>query len=183
VTDNEFCVRLLEQIDDLPNDLLPYVHGACYETRLRLAEADEAGSLFQEVVNLQAASPDSWSYNRVIVAEACRRGLAEPVVTQALDRLRQSPPDRERALEAKVLSLLCDIRDRIRRGWGRRAFLSIMVASIYGAAIVAAVLLKGRWPRTGEERPVLGYLAAGATAVVSAAILSVIFKSLLFMSF
>jgi hypothetical protein len=52
-----------------------------------------------------------------------------------------------------------------------------------GAAIVAAVLLKGRWPRTGEERPVFGYLAAGATAVVSAAILSVIFKSLLFMSF
>ena len=65
----------------------------------------------------------------------------------------------------------------------RAFFLSIMVASIYGAAIVAAVLLKGRWPRSADDRPVLSYLAAGATAVVSAAILSVIFKSLLLMSF
>ena len=65
----------------------------------------------------------------------------------------------------------------------RAFFISIMVATIYGAAVVAAVLLKGRWPRTGEERPVLGYLAAGATAIASGAVLSVIFKSLLFMSF
>lgn len=65
----------------------------------------------------------------------------------------------------------------------RAFFISIMVATIYGAAVVAAVLLKGRWPRTTEERPVLGYLAAGATAIASGAVLSVIFKSLLFMSF
>ena len=65
----------------------------------------------------------------------------------------------------------------------RAFFISIMVASIYGAATVVAVLLKGRWPRTGEERPVLGYLAAGATALATAALLSVIFKSLLFMDF
>jgi hypothetical protein len=65
----------------------------------------------------------------------------------------------------------------------RAFFISIMVATIYGGAVVAAVLLKGRWPRTTDERPVLGYLAAGATAVTSAAFLSVIFKSLLFMSF
>jgi hypothetical protein len=65
----------------------------------------------------------------------------------------------------------------------RAVFLSIMIASIYGAAVVAAVLLKGRWPRTDEGRPVLGYLAAGASAVVSAAVLSVIFKSLVLMSF
>jgi hypothetical protein len=64
------------------------------------------------------------------------------------------------------------------------AFLiSIMLATIYGAAVVAAVLLKARWPRTGAERPVLGYLAAGATAIASGAVLSVIFKSLLFGSF
>ncbi|HLT01162.1 MAG TPA: hypothetical protein VK001_03245, partial [Geminicoccaceae bacterium] len=43
--------------------------------------------------------------------------------------------------------------------------ISIMVASIYGAAVVVAVLLKGRWPRAGEERPVLGYLAAGVAAI------------------
>jgi hypothetical protein len=66
----------------------------------------------------------------------------------------------------------------------QRAFIiSIMVATIYGAAVVVALVLKGQWPRTGEERPVLGYLAAGATAIGSGAILSVIFKSLLFMSF
>lgn len=65
----------------------------------------------------------------------------------------------------------------------RAFFISIMVASIYGAAVVVAVLLKGCWPRTGRERPVLGYLAAGVTAMASAALLSVIFKSLLFMSF
>jgi hypothetical protein len=66
----------------------------------------------------------------------------------------------------------------------QRAFiLSIMVATIYGAAVVAAVLLKARWARTGAERPVLGYLAAGATAIGSGAVLSVIFKSLLFGSF
>lgn len=65
----------------------------------------------------------------------------------------------------------------------RAFFLSIMVATIYGAAVVAAVLLKGRWPRTAEERPVLGYLAAGAAAIACGAVLSVIFKSLLFMSF
>src|SRR5690606_7378473 len=61
--------------------------------------------------------------------------------------------------------------------------ISIMVASIYGAAVVVAVLLKGRWPRAGEERPVLGYLAAGVAAIACGAFLSVIFKSLLFMSF
>jgi hypothetical protein len=65
----------------------------------------------------------------------------------------------------------------------RTVVISIMVASIYGAAIVAAVLFKGRWPRTSRERPVLGYLAAGITAVASAALLSVIFKSLLLMNF
>jgi hypothetical protein len=66
----------------------------------------------------------------------------------------------------------------------QRAFLlAIMVASIYGAAIVAAVLLKGRWPRTAEQRPVIGYVAAGTAAVASAAVLSVAFKSLLYMSF
>jgi hypothetical protein len=66
----------------------------------------------------------------------------------------------------------------------QRAFMiSIMVATIYGAAVVAAVLLKARWPRTGAERPVLGYLAAGAAAIASGAVLSVVFKSLLFGSF
>jgi hypothetical protein len=65
----------------------------------------------------------------------------------------------------------------------RAFFIAIMVASIYGAAVVAAVLLKERWPRTAEQRPVLGYLAAGITAVASAAFLSVAFKSLLYMSF
>lgn len=65
----------------------------------------------------------------------------------------------------------------------RNVFISTMVASIYGAAIVAAVLLKGRWPRTAKERPVVGYFAAGIAAVASAAALSVIFKSLLLMNF
>jgi hypothetical protein len=70
-----------------------------------------------------------------------------------------------------------------RMGIQRAFMISIMVATIYGAAVVAAVLLKARWPRTGAERPVLGYLAAGAAAIARGAVRSVIFKSLLFGSF
>ncbi|MCC2663915.1 MAG: hypothetical protein K0S35_1837 [Geminicoccaceae bacterium] len=63
------------------------------------------------------------------------------------------------------------------------AFISIMVATIYGAAIVCAVLFKGRWPTTAGQRPVLGYLVAGLAAGAMAAVLSVAFKSLLLLSF
>jgi hypothetical protein len=63
------------------------------------------------------------------------------------------------------------------------AFVSIMVATIYGAAIVCAVLFKGPWPAREGERPVLGYLVSGVVAGAMAAVLSVVFKSLLLLNF
>lgn len=65
----------------------------------------------------------------------------------------------------------------------RAFFMSIMVATIYGTAIVCAVLLKGQWPGDDGERPVLGYLASGIVALGMAALVSVAFKSLLLLSF
>jgi hypothetical protein len=58
-----------------------------------------------------------------------------------------------------------------------------VVETIYGAAIVCAILLKGRWPTTTGERPVLGYVVSGVVAGAMAALLSVAFKSLLLLSF
>ena len=58
-----------------------------------------------------------------------------------------------------------------------------MFAGLYGVPIFSAVELKRRWRRVGDQRPVVGYLASGVVGAGMAALATIAFKSLLFLSF
>jgi hypothetical protein len=67
----------------------------------------------------------------------------------------------------------------------RTFVLSLMIALIYGLAVTAAILPKGRWSwarRGPAGRPFIAYLLSGVVGAAAAALTMIVFKSVTFMS-